>query len=99
MRRDQCKRSSSPHDDLKVAGLVVVLGKGGYGGGHTRQRSGRGPTVCARCCVCSRHKLAQRRPPANVCFLGHCWKIGKDRKSTRLNSSHLGISYAVFWLK
>src|SRR5205814_9963526 len=24
---------------------------------------------------------------------------GKDRKSTRLNSSHLGISYAVFWLK
>src|SRR5438045_7372618 len=25
--------------------------------------------------------------------------IGKDRKSTRLNSSHLGISYAVFCLK
>src|SRR5262245_63491148 len=24
---------------------------------------------------------------------------GADRKSTRLNSSHLGISYAVFWLK
>src|SRR5262245_63766881 len=24
---------------------------------------------------------------------------GKDRKSTRLNSSHLGISYAVFCLK
>src|SRR5471030_1678460 len=22
----------------------------------------------------------------------------RDRKSTRLNSSHLGISYAVFWL-
>src|SRR5947199_8311164 len=26
-----------------------------------------------------------------------CWL--KDRKSTRLNSSHLGISYAVFCLK
>ena len=26
-------------------------------------------------------------------------KIGLDRKSTRLNSSHLGISYAVFCLK
>src|SRR5205814_10077877 len=26
-------------------------------------------------------------------------KEGKDRKSTRLNSSHLGISYAVFCLK
>src|SRR5262245_62241294 len=23
----------------------------------------------------------------------------EDRKSTRLNSSHLGISYAVFWLE
>src|SRR5262245_65390308 len=26
-------------------------------------------------------------------------RIQKDRKSTRLNSSHLGISYAVFCLK
>src|SRR5436853_4042975 len=26
-------------------------------------------------------------------------KVVKDRKSTRLNSSHLGISYAVFCLK
>src|SRR5262245_64898715 len=26
-------------------------------------------------------------------------QIGRDRKSTRLNSSHLGISYAVFCLK
>src|SRR5438309_5297675 len=28
---------------------------------------------------------------------GHC--VGKDRKSTRLNSSHSSISYAVFCLK
>src|SRR5262245_63027016 len=28
------------------------------------------------------------------------WSLGvEDRKSTRLNSSHLGISYAVFCLK
>src|SRR5262245_62475534 len=26
-------------------------------------------------------------------------RCGRDRKSTRLNSSHLGISYAVFCLK
>src|SRR5205814_7965533 len=26
-------------------------------------------------------------------------QLGQDRKSTRLNSSHLGISYAVFCLK
>src|SRR5262245_62688113 len=28
-----------------------------------------------------------------------CDRSGEDRKSTRLNSSHLGISYAVFCLK
>src|SRR5438045_5326924 len=28
-----------------------------------------------------------------------CAATGRDRKSTRLNSSHLGISYAVFCLK
>src|ERR1035441_10832353 len=27
------------------------------------------------------------------------WAAQRDRKSTRLNSSHLGISYAVFCLK
>src|SRR2546430_5670508 len=27
------------------------------------------------------------------------WIVGKDRKSTRLNSSHSQISYAVFCLK
>src|SRR5262245_63981389 len=34
-------------------------------------------------------------PPAVVIETG----LGTDRKSTRLNSSHLGISYAVFCLK
>jgi len=29
----------------------------------------------------------------------HDEEIAADRKSTRLNSSHLGISYAVFCLK
>src|SRR5215469_18561407 len=27
------------------------------------------------------------------------WRVGGDRKSTRLNSSHVEISYAVFCLK
>src|SRR5439155_10986808 len=34
--------------------------------------------------------LVHRSPPVD---------IGKDRKSTRLNSSHVAISYAVFCLK
>src|SRR5437870_7535986 len=33
-------------------------------------------------------------------FVGQViWAIGADRKSTRLNSSHVAISYAVFCLK
>src|SRR5262245_63053641 len=36
-----------------------------------------------------------RRPES----LTHLGEGGLDRKSTRLNSSHLGISYAVFCLK
>src|SRR5205814_3626189 len=39
----------------------------------------------ARC----RHRPQRRRTPSRK----------RDRKSTRLNSSHLGISYAVFCLK
>src|SRR3712207_7573888 len=31
--------------------------------------------------------------------LGEGGRIGRDRKSTRLNSSHANISYAVFCLK
>src|SRR3712207_7173075 len=30
---------------------------------------------------------------------GHTWERTRDRKSTRLNSSHANISYAVFCLK
>src|SRR5436305_11263774 len=32
-------------------------------------------------------------------FRRHCCPIAADRKSTRLNSSHVRISYAVFCLK
>src|SRR5256885_2542141 len=31
--------------------------------------------------------------------IGPVWEANQDRKSTRLNSSHLVISYAVFCLK
>src|SRR5437773_3675068 len=32
-------------------------------------------------------------------FADHVWIAAEDRKSTRLNSSHITISYAVFCLK
>src|SRR5256885_7713342 len=41
------------------------------------------------------------QPHSNVRGWGNftAWRRGGDRKSTRLNSSHLVISYAVFCLK
>src|SRR5437899_6098728 len=45
------------------------------------------PTCQAKSRSTSSFRRAQRSSP------------GQDRKSTRLNSSHLGISYAVFCLK
>src|SRR5882724_13009337 len=43
----------------------------------------------------SRSKLVR----INLCHGRHQALQQRDRKSTRLNSSHLGISYAVFCLK
>src|SRR5947199_1494468 len=48
--------------------------------------------------------VAQLEPPLAVRqeileLLDPATRLRRDRKSTRLNSSHLGISYAVFCLK
>src|SRR5437899_8736550 len=47
--------------------------------------------------------LAEEIIPKNIIMIGPTGvgktEIARDRKSTRLNSSHLGISYAVFCLK
>src|SRR3712207_7693928 len=45
-------------------------------------------------CECGHPEM--RRLPDGVF---HCPACGSDRKSTRLNSSHANISYAVFCLK
>src|SRR5437899_6693060 len=44
-------------------------------------------------------ETAERNGCAPHCAAGTGGRGGRDRKSTRLNSSHLGISYAVFCLK
>src|SRR3712207_8806588 len=41
----------------------------------------------------------RRRRPADRYAGQHLWRSCQDRKSTRLNSSHANISYAVFCLK
>src|SRR5438045_6133825 len=60
-------------------------------------RSRRSRRASARSCAAPREGAIRNRrtrsggPPCSAC--------PRDRKSTRLNSSHLGISYAVFCLK
>src|ERR1035438_9377792 len=47
----------------------------------------------------SKHAIANSLGHLGAARLGRPGVGGIDRKSTRLNSSHLGISYAVFCLK
>src|SRR5258707_6168685 len=53
--------------------------------------------------ACGRHQTSEEASGPSPLFpapLGTAWGfIDKDRKSTRLNSSHANISYAVFCLK
>src|SRR5205814_7574122 len=58
-------------------------------GGSTRNPGRREPCGTAGRMVCRRRLCPALVPHARP----------EDRKSTRLNSSHLGISYAVFCLK
>src|ERR1039458_6062678 len=52
------------------------------------------PPACAAVRRTATHSVAHVRHK-----LFSCIRPPRDRKSTRLNSSHLGISYAVFCLK
>src|SRR5437899_8205525 len=45
------------------------------------------------------HVVSQRSGARYAKPCHNPWQCCADRKSTRLNSSHLGISYAVFCLK
>src|SRR5437899_9112600 len=81
-----CHLSRFAGDDWEVLGPVCRLfyaSKWITGWLRSPSRSGKRPGCCARGGEKSRQKHFRRR----------------DRKSTRLNSSHLGISYAVFCLK
>src|SRR6266481_6688805 len=66
-------------------------------GGHAERRQVRVRLVAigGRQCPEPRGPDGSPRSQGN----GHAPDIGRDRKSTRLNSSHSSISYAVFCLK
>src|SRR5260221_8425282 len=56
-------------------------------------------TTLFRSLTDQRTRDAARRRPAGCRGAGQLTSIERDRKSTRLNSSHTVISYAVFCLK
>ena len=63
---------------------------GGWGGGGGSEFVRMPATFC---------RTPYAVPPATFCRMRHCVACDIDRKSTRLNSSHGYISYAVFCLK
>src|SRR5262245_65046094 len=87
-----------------AAGAVIVSAGLGHGPGSLSEASDRaarahrmrliGPNCLG---------IMMPRVKLNASFAAHMPRGGNlaliDRKSTRLNSSHLGISYAVFCLK
>src|SRR5438874_10273766 len=80
----------SLHDALPIY-VVAPLGKGEVGG------DGRlGRDVCDEGGIGCEHAPRDGQRPGDV---AQPLVILRDRKSTRLNSSHVEISYAVFCLK
>src|SRR5690606_39459785 len=89
-------------DEERVAGFVDLLGPEDW------QRRPDGATVAREAWVEIDDDGARktRRAPGGACvllndpgFAGGSGCALQDRKSTRLNSSHVKISYAVFCLK
>src|SRR5437899_6547782 len=59
------------------------------------RRCASGVANSSICCASSSSSIEA----SVLCSLTYSASLARDRKSTRLNSSHLGISYAVFCLK
>src|SRR5438477_8023725 len=65
----------------------------------TRQVPRPAEHVCVLDEASCQHRVCSDRRSLLVMSDGHCRPCVGDRKSTRLNSSHMSISYAVFCLK
>src|SRR5205814_9265283 len=90
----------SLHDALPISSHAGERGHAGGGSGDSARHRGRDAARhphfrSARRLLPSRPPRCSARHDGGVLFERH----DGDRKSTRLNSSHLGISYAVFCLK
>src|SRR5690606_40584437 len=90
--RDAPSRLHRPH---RRAERVQLHHGPGCGEPFTRPGSWRQPRHPG-----SAHRMPGHRQPAGTCHRDPLARPGGlDRKSTRLNSSHVKISYAVFCLK
>src|ERR1022692_977302 len=85
----------SRHRDLSGAGGLKVPGRWHYAGQPIVYLAGSPSAALLEVCV---HTSANDVPP-EFTLLKIAGPDPEDRKSTRLNSSHLVISYAVFCLK
>src|SRR4051812_5358426 len=104
------KKGSRPHDEIHgIRDALVQCGFFSYGQGTdrdllsfpTRRSSDLTPSACCERCV-SRTSSASpwtATPSASFATTRRSSRAPPDRKSTRLNSSHMSISYAVFCLK
>src|SRR5439155_24645526 len=83
----------------KVVGLVKVLGGEHDVGPVIHQFPDGVPELDARPGVETGGGLVEQKDPWLADEAGAQVQLAPDRKSTRLNSSHVAISYAVFCLK
>src|SRR5207302_9773477 len=81
-----------------AAGCTLDVADGSYAGATAVSQRSQASGLLSR--QGSRHDRRRTRPSVRTAF---CLSEGRsnriDRKSTRLNSSHVKISYAVFCLK
>src|SRR5437868_10461714 len=77
------------HAEARARKLRPILGFEAYlafGSRHLRERAPEAPAAYSHLVLLAKNRTGYR----------HLVKLSSDRKSTRLNSSHVSISYAVF---
>src|SRR5690606_41711126 len=92
----------SLHDALPISGVSHKIGEVHDGAAimdWMEQEQERGITITSAATTCFWKGMDQSYPEHRINIIDTPGHIDLDRKSTRLNSSHVKISYAVFCLK
>src|ERR1035441_10743969 len=89
--------ASASDGDTVSSKFILVTGTSALAGGESTAKMAPPQPAWSRIADSS-SVISRLRTSENLCPIA-CHLSMSDRKSTRLNSSHLGISYAVFCLK